>query len=253
MHSYNWNTLNHASLISRNIKSRQTHLHKWFITILCKIKNPKIGQFWCHGNWCLDILLRNKCSFFKRVDRQPVWGLSEAPLNVPGKMLTGYLSDALMWFSFISREQLVGVDLTGKYHVWTSLLSVLPLLSLLQIAIECKTKPLWFLNCIWIFDLPGHVVSRQQTQSLQHTVTRSEPDPCLLCHVPHVSLPTHWLFQVPGLTHLWLIGPRLFPVPGPTLLLLIRPRFFPVPGHTPVSNWTSSVPVLNRALKSIQC
>ena len=38
-----------------------------------------------------------------------------------------------------------------------------------------------------------------------------------------------------------------------TLLLLMKPRFFPVPGHTPVSNWTSSVPVLNRALKNIQC
>src|SRR4029434_1952896 len=54
-------------------------------------------------------------------------------------------------------------------------------------------------------------------------------------------------------THLWLIGPHLFPVPGLTLLLLMKPRFFPVPGHTPVSNWTSSLPVLNRALKNMQC
>src|SRR4029434_10717863 len=38
-----------------------------------------------------------------------------------------------------------------------------------------------------------------------------------------------------------------------TLLLLMKPRFLPVPGHTPVSSWTSSVPVLNRALKNIQC
>ena len=110
----------------------------------------------------------------------------------------------------------------------------------------------------------------QRSVSLSITMSRSEPDPCFLCHVPHVlcaralslslSLPasglpclTHWLFQVPGLTHLWLIGPHLFPVPGLTLLLLMKPRFFPVPGHTPVSNWTSSVPVLNRALKNIQC
>ena len=61
------------------------------------------------------------------------------------------------------------------------------------------------------------------------------------------------LFPVPGLTHLWLIGPRLFPVSGLTHLWLIGPRLFPVPGHTPVANWTSSVPVFKPALRSIQC
>ena len=98
-------------------------------------------------------------------------------------------------------------------------------------------------------------------------MSRSEPDPCFLCHVPHVVCARSLSLSLPrpasGLPCLTLPGAwsntpvanwtSSLPCAWPTLLLLMKPRFFPVPGHTPVSNWISSVPVLNRALKNIQC